>query len=147
MHLCASCRSIKLQLLPDPDERVGPIEESAGFRHSTAKELLACSQTCSLCALIKTSFLRVGAYHTPDHLVDEHLRNKSSSLVLLRAGRKDAKRSSNGGANLNSIEVLVHDEKNWLRGQFHLYAPQGKMIQFFRDDANTDQCRQYRRSI
>jgi Heterokaryon incompatibility protein (HET) len=125
MNLCSSCQRLKVQLLPDPVDRT--LNRGAvGFTHSIAGELLDNVQQCPLCALIKASFLRVGLYHTLESAVVEHLRSTISSPILLRAGRKDGKRSSNGGANLTSIEVFVDDERKWLRGRFHLYAPQGQ---------------------
>src|SRR5215469_561076 len=124
MSLCRSCRRLKIQLLPDPVDRTLN-REAVGVTHSIAGELLDSTQRCPLCALIKASFLRVGVYHTPESTVEEHLRGTIFSPILLRAGRRDGKRSSNGGANLDSIEVLADDGRNWLRGRFHLYSPQG----------------------
>lgn len=124
MALCKSCQRLNIQLLPDPADR-SELAEPTGFHHSTVGDLLETSQQCPLCGLIVDSFQRVANYYTPKPLVEENLNRVYSSLVLLRAGRKGAKRSSNGGARLNSIEVLVDHEKNWFRGRFHLYAPQG----------------------
>lgn len=86
--LCDSCKRLRIQLLPD---RVDNNEQGiySGFPHSTTGELLISAQACSLCSLIKESFLRVGHYHIPEAAVEEKLRLNLSTPVLLRAGRRE----------------------------------------------------------
>lgn len=130
MGVYNSCKRLKIQLLPDPVDNSSQGIYS-GFSHSTTGELLVSVQSCSFCALIKESFLRVGHYHIPEAVVEEKLRLDPSSPVLLRTGRKEEDEPSVGmseagaGARLNSIEVLVGFGRNFVRGRIHLYAPKG----------------------
>jgi len=124
MALCEPCQKLRIQLLPDPVDR-SELVKPTGFRHSAVGKLLETSQRCPLCALIVDSFHRVGHYRTSKRIVEENLKRTYLSHVLLRAGRKDNETSSNEGARLSSIEVLVDHEKNWFRGRFHLYASPG----------------------
>jgi len=120
MALCFACRAIRIQLLPDSPLQGGGNE---GFHQSTAGELLQSAQSCPLCGLTKTSFLRVGHFHTPAEMVEETLGLPSPLPIRLTARRKDLRRTPEGGANLTSIEVRVDDQKKFLRGQFDLFAP------------------------
>jgi hypothetical protein len=124
MALCVSCQQLRIQLLPDPVDR-SDLAKPTGFRHSVVRQLLETSQRCPLCALVVDSFHRVGHYYTSKPIVETNLKRTCSSSVLLRAGRKGDKTSSNKGAKLTSVEVLVDHEKNWFRGRFYLYAPPG----------------------
>jgi hypothetical protein len=128
MALCDACKRVKVHLLPNPVDHSDQGIYS-GFPHSTTGALLVSAQSCPCCALIKESFLRVGHYHTPKAVIEERLRLKPSTFVLLRAGRRDEDESSHsggeGGARLDYIEVLVGHGKNFMRGRIHLYAPRG----------------------
>ena len=129
MGLCNSYKRLKIQLLPDPADN-SSLDNYSGFPHSTTHELLFSAQSCHFCGLIKEPFLRVGHYHISEAVVEEKLRLKDSSHVLLRAGRREngepsADRRVCGGARLDSIEMLVDYGQNFMKGRIHLYAPKG----------------------
>jgi rubredoxin len=125
--LCSPCKRLRIQLLPDPDNGDETTRRS-GFRHSSAQQLVAQSAYCPLCALIKKSFERVGAFSASADFVEEHLRRFADGRILLRAGRQGNCRHPNGGANLASVEVLLDSGKDWQRGRFGLYAPPGESV-------------------
>ncbi|KAG7294517.1 hypothetical protein NEMBOFW57_004592 [Staphylotrichum longicolle] len=126
MSLCESCSAIRIQLLPDVvDSRKADDPPPSGILHSTTTQLLRRSETCPLCAIIRASFNRVGAFHRRATDVTRYLRDTPPSPVLLRAGRGDGQKTPNGGANIDSIEVLVDYVKDRMRGRFHLWADCG----------------------
>jgi hypothetical protein len=117
MPLCAACKTIRIQQLPDPSE--------TGFQHSTAGSLLVSAKTCPLCALMKASFLKVDALVRPPDFVERDLSSYCDLPIRLYACRKDASRTPEGGANVISIELRI--EEKTFRGRFDVYAAPGEL--------------------